>query len=232
MYNNGELHNMSEMNGTISMDEVRALAESPNLPTRTTDPQTRLDMAWQILRSTEPEEVEQPKPDKPLEQAPAKPPVRPPLAPRMARAWLWLIAQVQTPYRIKRAVIALLRAPAKAWGFIKVVSSVKVTPERKAERDAACAECPFRHYRIRKSKGEFHLDEHCSKCGCPDWKMSRNNVRNWYSDWLCPARRHPGPYPDDALRESIKGHGYDPESVFGGGTGCSGCGCGKAGAGK
>jgi hypothetical protein len=219
------------INEPMTLNELDELADL--MPANgTTDRLTRRQMVMTLLQATDtPEEAPQPQPDVPLDVAPAKPAIRPPVAPRMARAWLWLIAQVQTPYRTKRAIIALLKAPVKAWSFLRVITSPQVDAETKAARDAACSECPFRHYRLRRTKGGVVLDEHCGKCGCPDWKYSRNEVRNWYSAWLCPVRRHEGAYPDDDLRESLKGRGYDPEIVFGGG-GCTGCGCGKAGAGK
>ena len=40
-----------------------------------------------------------------------RPPVRPPHAPAYSRMWTWLILQVATPYRVKRAALWSLRLP-------------------------------------------------------------------------------------------------------------------------
>lgn len=203
----------------------------PPIPTRITDPATLRLMAEQLVATVEDRVDPQPE-EKPvevaLEQAPAMPKIYRPHAGRMSRLRNWIAAQVATPGRFKRFLLWTLTFPARVWSFVKVVTSRRVSLEEYAWRENACRDCPFRHYRIREDRTGFHLDEHCSKCGCPDWRMSRNEVRNWYSGWRCPARRHPGPYPDDAIREFVQGQGYDPETVFGGG-GCTGCGCGKAG---
>lgn len=197
---------MSENNGTIPIEEVEALARS--IPTLTTDWPTRMDMAYALLQQTAPEPEPEPKADLQLEQAPPKPRMLPPVA-MTKRRGKWSM-------RIR-----------KAWSFIRVVIGPRVDIETYGARQSACAECPFQYFRMRRTKAGVVHDSHCAKCGCPDWKYSRNAERNWYANWACPDRRHPGPYPDDDLWEHLKEHDYDPKSILGGGAGCTGCGCGK-----
>ena len=215
---------MSQTNGMVTLQ----------VPTRITDPTTLALLAQQLMVQAEnavdpqPQEIPLDIVPEPEPQKAPKPPVRPPHASVHARVWGWLIVQVATPQRVKRAALWSLRFPPRAWSFLRVVTSKRESPYEKAERDDACAECPFRVYRMRRTKQGVVMDEHCGKCGCPDWYFSRNEVRNGYSKWLCPERKHAGQYPDDDLREHLREHGYDPKTVFGGG-GCTGCGCGKAG---
>ena len=202
------------------------------IPTRSTDPEEVKAIAEALMASLyetppveafgsiEPEPVE--------ERKPARPAVRLPFPPIHTRLRLWLIAQVSTPYRCKRTALWLLRFPPRAWSLLRVITSGHENPHEKADRDRICGECPFRTYRMRRTKQGVIMDEHCGKCGCPDWKLSRNAVRNWYSGWQCPERRHAGPYRDDDLRAALEANGYDPKMVFAGGGGCTGCGCGKA----
>ena len=221
---------MSEANG-IAVQENGMVTF--RMHTRCTDPETiRLigEQALAVMENTvdpKPEFVEVKRVEVEEKKEPAQPQVRPPHARVHARVWAWLIVQVATPYRVKRAAMWSLRFPPRAWSFLRVVTGPKESVYEKSERDEVCAECPFRVYRMRRTKTGVVMDEHCGKCGCPDWYFSRNEVRNAYSKWSCPERKHAGPYPDDDLREHLKEHGYDPKTVFGGG-GCTGCGCGKA----
>lgn len=209
---------MSESNGMVTIQ----------VPTRITDPETLALLGQQLVASITEPPIERELPIAPVEpELPAKPQqpqIRLPHASTMARAWLWLIAQASTPFRFKRAVLWSLRLPLRAWSLVRVLSSKRVSRVVKLERDDVCSACPSRVYRMRRTKRGVVLDEHCGKCGCPDWRLSRNSVRNWYNGWKCPERRHAGKYPDDDLRECLEANGYDPKTVFGGG--CAGCGCG------
>lgn len=204
------------------------------VPTRITDPATLRLLAEQLVAVAENTVDPQPQ-EMPLDIVPEpepqrawKPPVRTPHAGVCVRAWTWLIVQASTPLRFKRFVLWWLRLPSRAWSMVMVLSSRKIDAETEARRDNVCHDCPFRHYRMRRTRQGIVMDEHCGKCSCPDTRLSRNEYRNAYSGWKCPERKHAGPYPDDDLREHLEANGYDPKIISGGGGGCTGCGCGKA----
>lgn len=219
------------------------------VPTRITDQATLELLARELVaqaeQSVDPQEVELP-----VEAAPEpepkrawQPPIRPPYEKRLKRLRLWMLSWIQTACVSQHGANSLTQAwsalanragvywvnlPGRAWSMLTTITSKRESPDEKTARDAICAACPSRVYRLRRTKDTVVLDEHCGKCGCPDWKLSRNVVRNWYTAWNCPERRHAGPYPDDDLRAKLEGEGYDPKVVFAVGGGCTGCGCGKA----
>lgn len=229
-----------------------------------------------------------------------KPALRPPHEVWYKRVWVWLSSWVatlcytSTKDRIKQyntltqglsAVLLRVaewwfKAPLRVWSIVEVFTGGKVSPLEKAEKDAECAKCPFRAYRMRRVYthsrkfrvwvwwpfllGEIALsvfafcltfwdllmlcqfvvmlcvlhtwlgrkfatvsitmDEYCGKCGCPDWILSRNSLRNWYRKWLCPVFRHKGVYPDQDLKDFLKALTPPKDKELRTGTGC---GCGK-----
>lgn len=209
------------------------LIQLPPVRTRITNPIALQQLAEQLAIAAENvvepiEQIKEPEPAQEPSREPHKPLVRPPHKPIHSRVWTWLILQVATPLRFKRLALWSLKLPPRAWSMLTTITSKRESPDEKADRDMVCAACPSRVYRLRRSKGDVVMDEHCGKCGCPDWKLSRNVVRNWYTAWNCPERRHAGPYPNDDLRAKLESEGYDPKVVLSVGGGCTGCGCGKA----
>ena len=133
---------------------------------------------------------------------------------KLAHPWLFAVGCITAPWRLASVV----------W----VLTGPRVDYAELDARDRACAACPKRYVYVRRN-GD--TSEHCGACSCPAWHYSRNWVRNAFARWHCPLRKHPGTYPQDVQRAAIVDIGYDPESatrilIGGGGSGCSGCGCG------
>jgi hypothetical protein len=106
-------------------------------------------------------------------------------------------------WRTRRLVIWLIMQPIRIADFVLVISGGRVSVERHGERMAVCEACPRRVLRI-VGRTKPRVESYCGICGCPKWFMARLDRKNWWRRWYCPAKRHPGPYPEDAWRELVE----------------------------
>lgn len=153
------------------------------------------------------------------------PRIRPISAYYPGRALVSLLAQmILPPRRFLRLASWMLNLPARAFWFLKVITSGKVDDTLYRVRMQSCKTCESRHVVATDTRMGIKVTSYCEACNCPQWSMSQLKVKNKYTRWSCPLRRHPGPYPDDELRARIKVEGWVETFPRAQKGGCSGCG--------
>lgn len=188
---------------------------------QTTEKERRITELYQTEESARPMQAAEPE-----REAVRKLPVVVPWVPFWVRLLRYGTAQITTPGRLVRWLNYWWRFPFRVASFLWAVTGPDVTDDERLERNVECDVCPSRYVALTRD-GEPH--DHCGKCGCPTWFLSRLAFKNRLRRWRCPLHKHAGTYPTDAQRHWLKEHGYDADKVLGT-SACVGCGCGKAAA--
>lgn len=172
----------------------------------------------------------EPEPEKAADPSPIRPRVK--IAARWDKALLaWGLRQITQPHRISRWLAWWTKFPWRVASFTRVVTSRRISDEEYEARNDQCfgkytenfAPCERLYFRIA---GSGMMTAHCAGCGCPAtmlssltsiadagwlarilnrWIGGKNRKRRWY----CPLYRHPGTYPLDKVRETLRRNGYD-----------------------
>lgn len=95
--------------------------------------------------------------------------------------------------------------PLDLWSFLKAITSKRVDDETYRQRMAACKHCTICSIELSRKKGITKLAAmFCGSCRCPKWPFANLVRKNRLSGWHCPDKKHPGPYPDDAVSAFIE----------------------------
>lgn len=132
--------------------------------------------------------------------------------------------KLELGYRVRLFAANRLRFLARVRSFLSAITGGKVDAEAYRDRMAECMECPHRIAEIRERRGSVRELWYCAACQCPRWKLARLTFKNRLKRWYCPARKHAGPYPDDAVRRYLVQRGHATEDQLKAVGGCRGCG--------
>jgi len=115
----------------------------------------------------------------------------------------WVYRQVATKGRTVRLLSWFVMLYPRVRLFALTMLSGFVDKETYERRMESCADCDRHLKRIVKAEPELVTKSYCMQCGCPEWALSQLKRKNWFKGWKCPARRHPGPYPEDAYKRFV-----------------------------